>query len=186
MVAEYNRRCSALSASENPLGASMHAIVGDLCDPAGVAEALMGDELFGFDMAVVGLGFHHFEHLELSLRRLVKRVKRGGVVVIIDGQEHDHYHGHDHDHDHEHVNSSDHKHGSKESPPNGVQPLFAAAAPVIPHQHGFSRARMESLFTAAGCTDFDFVAMAEPMDLEDAENPAQMRGFIAKGRRGGA
>ena len=171
MVAEYNHRCSALLASENPLGASMHAIVGDLCDPAGVAEALRGEELFGFDMAVVGMGFHHFEHLELSLRRLVERVKRGGVVVVVDGQ------------GHEHGKSSDHNHGSEESSANDMDSVFAAAAPFVPHQHGFSRAGMETLFTAAGCTDFDFLVMAEPILFGDGENPARMRGFIAKGRR---
>jgi len=81
---------------------------------------------------------------------------------------------------HEHGKSSDHNHGSEESPANDVHSVFAAGAP---HQHGFSRAGMETLFTAAGCTDFDFLVMAEPILFGDDENPARMRGFIAKGRR---
>lgn len=197
MVAEYNRRCASLAASENPLGASMHAVVGDLCDPAGVAETLRGEEFFGFEMAVVGAGFHHLEHLELSVRRLVERVRKGGVVVIVDfaegsagweavlggGGDGGDVHGDGHGHGHGHGGKSDHHHGSEDSPGKDAQSVFAAAAPSVPHKHGFSRANMESLFSAAGCTDFDYLLMQEPIVLGDGKDPVRKAWFIARGRR---
>jgi SAM-dependent methyltransferase len=37
-----------------------------------------------FDVCIVGLGFHHFEHHAEALRKLARRVKKGGVVGIVD------------------------------------------------------------------------------------------------------
>ncbi len=40
----------------------MHAVQGNLLDPADPSPAgLAGPEFFDFDIAVVGLGFHHFD-----------------------------------------------------------------------------------------------------------------------------
>lgn len=41
-------------------------------------------ELYDFDLAAVGFGFHHFEDPPLAIRRLAERLKPGGVVLIID------------------------------------------------------------------------------------------------------
>jgi hypothetical protein len=46
----------------------MHAIVGELTAPT-VSEDLMSKDLFGFDIAVVGGGFHHFTDPELAAKR---------------------------------------------------------------------------------------------------------------------
>lgn len=78
MVEEYNRRASAINDSQ------YHAILGDLCNPDAVAEDLMSKDLFNFDIAAVGMGFHHFEHLQRSLDRLVERLRPGGVLFIVD------------------------------------------------------------------------------------------------------
>lgn len=184
MVGEYNRRCSEVPDTENPLNASMHAIVGDLCDPAGVADDLMDKELFDFDVAIVGMGFHHFEHLELSIRRLKERVKKGGVVIIIDGagpaERFPMANGHGQSHHHTHSSGTTIE---QISPGKDVQAVFPAAAPSVPHKHGFSRADMEKLFTAAGCTDFDLVMLKEPIVFGDGEGALKQKAFIARGRR---
>lgn len=68
----------------------MHAHQGNLCvpdDPSPAAFA--GPEFFNFDVAAVGLGFHHFDHPALAARRLAERLKTGGVLVILDFLPHD-------------------------------------------------------------------------------------------------
>jgi hypothetical protein len=46
----------------------MHAILGDLASPT-VSDSLSSPELFNFDIAVVGGGFHHFGNPELAAKR---------------------------------------------------------------------------------------------------------------------
>lgn len=46
----------------------MHAILGDLTSET-VSEALSSPELFNFDIAVVGGGFHHFADPALAAKR---------------------------------------------------------------------------------------------------------------------
>ncbi|KAI9887453.1 MAG: hypothetical protein M1823_000711 [Watsoniomyces obsoletus] len=67
----------------------MSAVVGDLFDPTGPPPCIPGPEYFEFDLAVVGLGLHHFEDPQLAIKRLVERVKLGtGVLLIIDFSPH--------------------------------------------------------------------------------------------------
>jgi len=48
-------------------------------------ETIEKDPRFNdFDAVIVGLGFHHFENWAQALQTLSKRVKKGGVVGIID------------------------------------------------------------------------------------------------------
>lgn len=78
MVDEYNK-----AASSSP---DLHAtaIVGDLCAASPPPQNLQGPEYHDFDLAVIGLGFHHFEDPALAVQRLGERLKPGGVLVIID------------------------------------------------------------------------------------------------------
>lgn len=92
MVAEYNKVVAnqGISASE------MHATVGNLLNPSDPSpESLSGDEFFNFDIASVGLGFHHFDDPSFAAKQLASRLKAGGVLYIIDFVPHEH-HGHDH------------------------------------------------------------------------------------------
>ncbi|KAJ4298439.1 hypothetical protein N0V88_003469 [Collariella sp. IMI 366227] len=86
MVATYNARAEnqGLAPSE------MHAYQGNIC----VAEdpnptAFTASEFSNFDVAAVGLGFHHFDDPALAARRLAERLKTGGVLVILDFLPHD-------------------------------------------------------------------------------------------------
>ncbi|GAB7342238.1 hypothetical protein MBLNU457_g0482t2 [Dothideomycetes sp. NU457] len=88
MVAEYSTRMKHD-------GIAADAVVGNLLSED-VDSAL--DDYRGYDVAAVGLGFHHFEDSERCLRRLAGRVKEGGVVLILDwlpsaGGGHGHGHG---------------------------------------------------------------------------------------------
>ncbi|KAI9786716.1 MAG: hypothetical protein M1816_007857 [Peltula sp. TS41687] len=66
----------------------MRAICGDLTndDESGPTDALLMEaEYFNFDLAAVGLGFHHFADPALAAKRLVERLKPGkGVLLIIE------------------------------------------------------------------------------------------------------
>ncbi|KAJ8131715.1 hypothetical protein O1611_g1909 [Lasiodiplodia mahajangana] len=64
MVAVYNKRAEnqGLSADE------MHAVLGDLAAET-VSDTLSSPDLFNFDIAVVGGGFHHFGDPELAASR---------------------------------------------------------------------------------------------------------------------
>lgn len=65
----------------------MYAHQGNICtadDDDATAAAFASPEFSGFDVAAVGLGFHHFDDPALAARKLAARLKVGGVLVIID------------------------------------------------------------------------------------------------------
>lgn len=63
----------------------MRAHQGNICVPSDPdPPAFASAEFFDFDVAAVGLGFHHFDDPALAARRLAARLKTGGVLVILD------------------------------------------------------------------------------------------------------
>ena len=95
MVDEYNSSARNQGISE----AEMRAYVGNLLDPESVPDALKGAEFHGFDVAAVGMGFHHFSDPTLAAQRLADRLRTGGVLFIVDFEPHADPHGHSHGHD---------------------------------------------------------------------------------------
>lgn len=80
MVAAFNAR-----AQSEGKGEKMRAVQANLCVPDDEApEAVAGPEFFNFDIAVVGLGFHHFDDPNLAARRLAARLRPGGILLILD------------------------------------------------------------------------------------------------------
>ena len=67
----------------------MRAVQGNLLS-ATPSPSLADPDLSGFDIAVVGLGFHHFDDPSLAARRLAERLKPGGVLLILDFLPHAH------------------------------------------------------------------------------------------------
>ncbi|KAI1300483.1 S-adenosyl-L-methionine-dependent methyltransferase [Xylaria venustula] len=140
MVAAYNATAEKQGLSPD----EMHAVLGDLAS-ATIDEALLSPELFNFDIAVVGGGFHHFGDPELAARRLVERLKPGGVLLIWDFLPHSPPHRHHQDHHHD-------GHAEKKGE-EGKETGHDVYHSVM--HHGFSEARMQEIFTAAGAgTDF--------------------------------
>ncbi|KAG7291526.1 hypothetical protein NEMBOFW57_001545 [Staphylotrichum longicolle] len=75
---------TGLAASE------MHAYQGNLCVPDDPSPAAFATpEFSNFDVAAVGLGFHHFDDPSLAARRLAERLKTGVFLVILDFFSHD-------------------------------------------------------------------------------------------------
>ncbi|KAK1758358.1 S-adenosyl-L-methionine-dependent methyltransferase [Echria macrotheca] len=81
MVAAYNSRAK----NQGLTPEEMHAYQGNLCSPSDPSPShLSGREFWGFDIAAVGLGFHHFDDPALAARRLVERLRVGGVLLVLD------------------------------------------------------------------------------------------------------
>ncbi|KAJ4536630.1 hypothetical protein HRR80_003538 [Exophiala dermatitidis] len=118
----------------NPFTA--HAVVGNLLDPADPAPAhLSSPEFYNFDLVVVGLGFHHFQDIPLATRRLVERLRPGGVFLIIDFVTH-----------------------AMENP--DALPALRTVA-----HNGFSEDELRKYFEDAGLQDFGLVRMHEEVLL---------------------
>lgn len=84
MVKAYNARFgSEGSGTEEEKKLSAKAVVGNLLEKD-VPAHLDEDKFKEFDLAVIGMGFHHFENLELCIERLTERLKVGGVFAIVD------------------------------------------------------------------------------------------------------
>ncbi|KAI3340935.1 S-adenosyl-L-methionine-dependent methyltransferase [Ustulina deusta] len=126
MIAAYNTQAENQGLSHD----EMHAVLGDLTSET-VDDALASPELFNFDIAVVGGGFHHFGDPELAAKRLVERLKPNGVLLIWDFLPHGPPHRH---HDHA-------ERGGEE----GGHDLYRSVM-----HHGFSEPRMREIFAAAG------------------------------------
>lgn len=92
MVGEYNKAVENQGIS--PL--EMFAHVGNLLDSSNPSPAsLSRPEFYNFDIAVVGLGFHHFDDPSFAAKQLSARLKPGGVLLIIDFLPHgNHKHAH--------------------------------------------------------------------------------------------
>jgi len=111
-----------------------------------------------FDLAVVGLGFHHFHDPAHALGVLKARLKRGGVLAIVDFLPFPaggHSHGHGHEHGHEHKQKESGK-------SDGAFP--EEALPTI-KTSGFSEEDMARLFEGAGLADVRFEVMDGEVEM---------------------
>lgn len=84
MVEQYNILLSSSSitnATGEPLQAT--AISGDLFADE-IPKELQDPSLYNFDIAAIGLGFHHFSSFSTALLRLKERLSSGGSLLIID------------------------------------------------------------------------------------------------------
>ncbi|EQB51618.1 hypothetical protein CGLO_08827 [Colletotrichum gloeosporioides Cg-14] len=89
MVAAYNARAENQGLSTD----EMRAYAGNLTDPADPdPAAFVGAGFRDFDVAGVGLGFHHFADPEYSAKKLVERLRPGGVFIILDFLPHEKMH----------------------------------------------------------------------------------------------
>lgn len=176
MLAVYEKRMaelpttssSASTSSSSPFNASAH--LGDFCskDP----QLPSSVELADYDIAAVGLGFHHFDNPELCLRRLAQTVKKGtGIVLILD------WLPAESSHDAHGEQSNGHGHGEK-----GDKDEWQAMQKTVKH-NGFDETTMRRMYEEAGLTDFGFEVLDEEFVLEPKGRRMVKRGFLARGRR---
>ncbi|RAL65902.1 hypothetical protein DID88_005564 [Monilinia fructigena] len=74
MVDQYNARASNQGLSPSEMIAYQGNLLSSTSDPE-----LEKEDLYEFDIAVVGLGFHHFDNPALAARKLGERLKKGGI-----------------------------------------------------------------------------------------------------------
>ncbi|RFU35016.1 hypothetical protein B7463_g1331, partial [Scytalidium lignicola] len=158
MVAQYNLRATnqGLSSSE------MSAYQGNLLLPNDTDPAsLSGPEFYGFDVAAVGLGFHHFNDPPLATKRLAERLKSGGVLLIIDFMPHASGQGHSHEGD-----GRDARH-------------------TVTH-YGFSEDQVKKMFVDAGVgKGFEYQVVGEGVVFVRGEGVDEMKRtvFMARGEK---
>jgi SAM-dependent methyltransferase len=156
MVNEYN----ASVQNQGIPTSEMYAMLGNLLDASNPnPTTLSGPEFYDFDIAVVGLGFHHFDDPALAAKRLAERLKKGGVFMIVDFMPHAHFHGHD-GHDH--------------------------PAKKTVTRMGFSDEEVKKLFEGAGVGGgFEYVVLGKGVVFEDKEKGTKMERsvFMARGSK---
>lgn len=170
MVKHYNEaaRSSGLAPEQ------AHAVVGDLLG-ATVPSELSGPDFYDFDVAAIGLGFHHFENPPLAVKRLTERLRaETGVLIIVDFLPFEHG-SHSH-------GGGGHSHGHSQDQQNQNNPVLPNMRQTIKH-HGFTSDGIQRLFEAAGLEDFAFDILPEPAVFEFEEGRKERTIFIAKGRK---
>jgi len=182
MVNEYNIGAENQGIAED----EMHAVVGNLIDITPSA-ALSGPQFEGFDIAAVGMGWHHFDNPTLAAKRLAERLKIGGVLLIIDflpfaapGHSHGHSHSHSHshksesqDHHHDHINAKGKESDEKPHP----------ASHTITHL-GFSEDDTRKMFEEAGVGgSFEYVTLGKGVVFTTNGDEMKRSVFMARGRK---
>jgi SAM-dependent methyltransferase len=159
----------------------MVAFQGNLCVPGDEdPEAFRDAKFSGFDLAVVGLGFHHFDDPDLAAKRLAARLKPGGVLMIIDFLPHAPHGsgaeggGHDHHHHHHHHQGDGHQGADIEVATD------EKALKTVTH-HGFSEERIREVFVGAG-TGKDFV-LEDMGQVKFGEKHGKRTLFLARGTK---
>lgn len=154
MVQAYNVRfnpeSTAADGGDEPLNA--HAVVGNLLtEPP--PEEFSGPEYHGFDLVVVGMGFHHFSDVRLAAKRLAERLRPGGVFLILDLVTHA-------------MEAED----SEE---------LKAVKNTVAH-HGFDEQELRDIFAGAGLRDFAIVRMKDDVYIRGT---SKRQVFMAKGSK---
>jgi hypothetical protein len=167
MVHEYN----TWSGSIIP---QMSAFVGNLLDPADPSPtAFKGEEFWGFDLAVVGLGFHQINETVLAATRLAERLRTGGVLLILDFVVDETTGGDGDGHQHDLGFWKKYGHGSG-----------GGAATKRRKQRGFGELEIKEIFENAGVgKDFGFEVIANGVVFETAGHSMTADVFMARGTR---
>lgn len=185
MAAEYNTAAQ----NQGIPPSEMHAHVGNLIDSHTTPPvSFSGPEFHEFDLAVVGLGFHHFEEPALATRRLAERLKEGGVLCVIDFLPHAHVggsgsgHGHKHEHNHGHVHRDERRDGDLDKGERDDS-REDGAAHTVKHM-GFSEAQIRTMFEEAGVgRGFSYVTVGKGVVFGPEESKMERSVFMARGEK---
>jgi len=128
------------------------------------------DDLRNFDVAVISMALHHVDNPGKMLKRLLERLKPGGVLMVIDraarkegGQEGAHNHGHHHHHHHQHeVDLNAHPTGKT------IHPEHQAFAPEF----------LQKIFDSAGCSSATFRYVEHSEDFVVPESVSGVQGGL--------
>ncbi|KIV85479.1 hypothetical protein PV11_01171 [Exophiala sideris] len=155
MVQAYNLRFNSATTDANSGDEFLnaHAEAGNLLTTEEPPESFSGSKYHDFDLVVVGLGFHHFSDVRLATKRLVERLRPGGVFLILDFVTHA-------------MEAEEH-------------PDLKAAANTVA-QHGFSEQELKEIFAGAGLRDFAIVRMGDEVYIR---GKSKREPFMARGSK---
>ncbi|KGQ06617.1 putative methyltransferase [Beauveria bassiana D1-5] len=153
MVGAYNAKAVSAMVPED----KRRAYLGDLLSTPPSAS-LDGQLFHGFDVAGVGMGFHHFEDTTLAAARLAGRLAAGGSLFVLDFL------------------------------PHGAEPHHGGLlAERGVHHLGFDEERTRKLFEEAGAAgDFRYKELNTVIEIEDKPVQGQTmrrRLFLARGTK---
>lgn len=171
MVDEYNTAAQ----NQGIAPGEMRAQIGNLIDGSSAAPPpeLSSPEFFNFDIAAVGMGWHHFADPALAARRLAERLKPGGVLLIIDFLPHGEACGHGH-----HGAGDDHGHG------HGREEDKKDASKTVAHM-GFQEEEIRKMFVDAGVGNgFEHVVLGKGVVFTSEGKEMRRTAFMARGRKG--
>lgn len=153
MVTAYNRKVQEAGISSK----KMSAKVGDLL-AKDVAQELQGPEYHEFDIVIIGSALHHFPDPQLAMNRLAARLKKGGVLFIVEMLA-------NHHNEHEHKQ---------------ISPETAATV----HKHGFSVGEMKEMFSEAGVgADTKVEVLSRPLEMTINDHNIERTVLFARGSK---
>jgi SAM-dependent methyltransferase len=179
MVQEYNTRVG-----QSTTALEISASVGNLLAPTDPSpEGFESEEFHNFDLAAVGLGFHHFEDPVLAARRLAARLRAGGCLLIIDfllnekssdgGEGEGDMKGNGNGHGHCHRFGKHHGYGNGD-----------ATVSQTKGRRGFGEEEMRDIFRSAGVgKDFDFEVITKGAIFETPKCRIIQDVFMARGTK---
>ncbi|KAL4862037.1 hypothetical protein BDV12DRAFT_179343 [Aspergillus spectabilis] len=151
MIEEFNKNVSEAGRSS-----TMAGIRTDLLAESAPAE-VSGPEYFEFDVVVVSMALHHFEHPEKALIRLSERLKKGGVMIIMDMIPENH-------HDH------------------GLHQMGEVVNTIS--KHGFSLEEMQMMYAGSGIgIGFKYQVLEERLEFNRDGNTFYKTIFLARGQK---
>ncbi|KAL4933967.1 class I SAM-dependent methyltransferase [Aspergillus undulatus] len=163
MIEEFNKNVHEAGCSDTVFG-----IRANLLSESTSAE-VAGSEYFDFDLVVVSMALHHFEHPEQAVKRLGERLKKGGVMMLMDLVPEEH-HGHDGHHDR-------HDHGL------GSLSQMSEIAGTI-SKHGFSLEEMKTMYEDAGvASEFKYQILEKPLEFRKDGKVFHKTIFMARAQK---
>ncbi|KAJ8098058.1 S-adenosyl-L-methionine-dependent methyltransferase [Lipomyces tetrasporus] len=166
MVAQYNAHAGALGSD----GPKMSAVQGNLTERDNPPLEQFADaRYFDFDLIIVGMALHHIDDPTYALTRLGERLKKRGVLFVIDNQSRHHPHS----------EGSDHL-GDDED----FHQLFGADVMKTVRHTGFTQGALRVIFEQAGVGgNFDHVLLEEPIVIRPRGIKVELKLFFARGER---
>ncbi|KAL3480641.1 S-adenosyl-L-methionine-dependent methyltransferase [Aspergillus californicus] len=153
MIEEFNKNAQQAGCSDTVVGIKANLLAES--PPAEVS----GPEYFDFDLVVVSMAVHHFQYPAKALQRLGERLKKGGVMMIID------------------LVSDEHHHDSKHELQHEMDVLETIS------KHGFDREETRRMFEDANAGDgFEYKVIEEPLVFHKKGKTYHMTIFIARGQ----
>lgn len=143
MLAEYRATANELGLSSSQMTTVQgNLLTADPVDFSSTNPPMTEEQLSDFDLVAICMALHHVDDLDLAVKRLVERLRPGGVLLIIDW-------------------------ATKTDAGKGITGAAHPASHTVSH-NSFTREQILGLFAGAGCGEADFVLAERLSDVPKA------------------